>query len=54
LDCHQLVESKSGTIVEGKRKTSSLDLIGLKVKWRGGNLINLIDENTTHCVLDKM
>lgn len=34
-------------------KSSSLDLIELKIRWHGGVVFDAINEAITHCVLDK-
>ncbi len=53
LDFYEKINS-SGMEHQSKRKrNTSLDLIELKIKWHGGLVTSLIDENTTHCVLDK-
>ena len=41
------------TYLDNRAKYSCLDLIELKIKWHGGLIVEQIDENTTHCVLDK-
>jgi DNA ligase-4 len=33
-------------------KNSSLELIGLKIRWRGGECSECITDETTHCILD--
>jgi hypothetical protein len=34
-------------------KNSRLDLISLKISWRGGVVLNEINPKTTHCIIDK-
>jgi hypothetical protein len=35
------------------KNTSLFDLLGIKIRWRGGRICNKIDSETTHCIVDK-
>ena len=49
LDVYDAVDTNKAN----RLRNSTLDLIELKIKWHGGVVTSKIDENTTHCVLDK-
>ena len=49
LDVFEVVQDESKPL-----KYSSLDLIKIKLMWRGGFVHQKINEKTTHCILDKM
>lgn len=49
FDCFTSVDGKE----DKKKENNSLELVELKAKWYGGFVMNKIDANVTHCVLDK-
>ena len=48
LDVYETVQDESKLV-----KNSALDLVGMKIKWRGGCLHKIVNEKTTHCIIDK-
>ena len=48
LDVYEVAEDESKPL-----KYSYLDLFGLKILWRGGFIHKKVNENTTHCIVDK-
>ena len=52
LDVYERLNQSNMDNQSKRIRNTPLDLIELKIKWHGGLVTSVIDENTTHCVLD--
>lgn len=57
LDMFQRLQESGGGggggCADDRTASYAFDLISIKVKWRGGLVVDHIDARTTHCVIDK-